>query len=118
MIRMYSIKSKEDMDAVFKNKNSVGNGYFALYTKKHEVSHFKYALSIGKKYGNAVERNLAKRRIRYIVSKYQDLIKKDVSFVIVIKPNVGLLKYNEILTNIEKLLVKAKLIEKEDVLNA
>ncbi len=118
MNRVYSIKKKDDMDAIFKVKNSVGNGYFAVYTKKHEVSHFKFAVSIGKKYGNAVERNLAKRRIRYIVSKYKDLIKNDISFVIVIKPTVKSLKYNNILTNLEKLFVKSKLIEKEDVLNA
>ncbi len=115
MKRVYSLKNKEEMDAIFADKKSVGNIYFAVYTKKHEASHFKYAISIGKKYGQAVDRNLAKRRIRYIVSKYKDQIKSGQSFVIVVKPIARELKYEDILSNLEKLFLKAKLIEKEGI---
>lgn len=115
MKRVYSLKSKDELDAIFNDKKSVGNIYFAVYTKKHALSHFKYAISIGKKYGHAVDRNLAKRRIRYIVSKYKDRIKNEQSFVVVVKPIAKELKYDDILNSLENLLLKAKLIEKEGI---
>ncbi|HLT00084.1 MAG TPA: ribonuclease P protein component [Acholeplasma sp.] len=118
MNRYYSLKSQNEIDGIFKKKNSVGNSYFAIYMQKHEHRHFKYAISIGKKYGNAVERNLVKRRIRYVLSKFKDDIKSDVSFVIVVKPSVSTLEYNSILEHVSKLLQRAKLIEKEDRTNA
>lgn len=117
MKRLYSIKSKDEMDLIFKEKNSVGNSYFGIYTKKHDLSYFKYAISIGRKYGNAVERNLAKRRIRYIVSLYKNQL-KHMMFVIVVKPLVRELDYNDMLSQLEKLLNRAKLLEKEDHANA
>ncbi|WP_025724993.1 ribonuclease P protein component [Acholeplasma granularum] len=118
MKRVYSIKSQTDIDLVFKEKKSVGNKYFAIYIKYHLLPHFKYALSIGKKYGNAVERNQAKRRIRYIISQNQKMIKSNKSFVIVVKPSVNELKYKEIESNLIKLLIKADILKKEETPNA
>lgn len=118
MKRVYSIKSKEELDLVFKEKKSVGNGYFVIYFIKHDLPHFKYAISIGRKYGNAVNRNQAKRRLRYIVSSYKEKLKSDYRFVIVVRQQANSLSYKGIKDNITKLLIKAKLIEKEDTLNA
>ncbi|VEU83037.1 ribonuclease P protein component [Acholeplasma hippikon] len=117
MKRVYSLKNQETIDLIFKEKRSVGNSYFAVYTKDHDLSHFKYAISIGRKYGNAVERNLAKRRIRHILSNYKDIM-KNMSFVIVVKPSSQELSFVDIKKKLEGLLIKSKLIEKEDVSNA
>src|SRR5690554_3328325 len=113
MKRIYSIKSKDDLDLIFKEKKSVGNGYFVIYKSIHDNPHFKYAISIGKKFGNAVERNQAKRRLRYIVSNYSKYINPKYRFVIVVRPQSNLLPFDLIKENIIKLLIKAKIIEKE-----
>ena len=117
MKRVYSLKGQETIDQIFKDKRSVGNVNFAVYTKVHDASHFKYTISIGKKFGNAVERNLAKRRIRHILSLYEDNL-KNVSFVIVVKPSSNTLTFDEIKRKLEGLLIKAQLIEKEEIKNA
>lgn len=118
MKRIYSIKSKDDLDLIFKEKKSVGNGYFVIYKSIHENPHFKYAISIGKKYGNVVERNLAKRRIRYIVATHKESIKTNYRFVIVVRQQAKKLSYQEMKENITKLLHRAKLREKEERTNA
>lgn len=118
MKRNYSLKTTKDIDSVFKGRVSVGNVYFAIYKKQHEYPHFKFALSIGRKYGNAVKRNLAKRRIRFILSENKSRIDNNFSFVIVIKPKAAELKYEDMLSNLNKLLIQSKLMKKEDKINA
>ena len=114
MKRSYIIKTSEDIDKVFKKKQSVGDYCFAIYKIEHEYSHFKYSISIGKKYGNAVERNLAKRRIRDIINRFSEKLNSKMSFVIVVKPSVSQLSFEKMNLSIEKLLKKSELLKKED----
>ena len=102
----YSIKKSQEIDRIIKNKNSVGNKYFAIYKMdNNETSHFRFSLSIGKKYGIAVERNLMKRRIREIIKNNMKLI-KNKDYVIVVKPTSKDLNFIDIEKNIIYLLKK------------
>ena len=115
MKKEYRIKKYSEIDAIFKVKQTKSDGFFSIYQKK-DVSekHFRFALSIGKKYGNAVARNKIKRQIRMIISKNQHIIIDQHLFVIVIKPKANTLSYSEIETSIESLLKKSKLLENKN----
>ncbi|CCV65017.1 Ribonuclease P protein component [Alteracholeplasma palmae J233] len=114
MKRKHSIKKTSEIDAVFKIKKSVGNPYFVIYKKKDNgYDYFRYALSIGKKYGKAHERNLIKRRIRMIVSETASTIDLKTDFIIVIKPKASELEYNQIKVNILALMSKAQITSQE-----
>ena len=62
-------------------------------------------MSIGRKYGNAVSRNLMKRRIREIIRNNKELLEKK-DFVIVIKKESSQLSFQEIEANLINLLRK------------
>jgi len=113
MKRHYSLRKTSEIDNIFKNKQFVGNKYFVLYYKSHEERHFKYLISIGRKYGNAVKRNKIKRQIKMILRDNKSIIKENYGFVIVVKKNASSLSYQEIKTYINKLLITSKLINKE-----
>lgn len=111
MKKAYILKKKSEIDAVFKPRQAVRSEFFSIYFIEKDQEHFKYALSIGRKYGHAVERNLIKRRIRMIVSNNQQKIKKSMQFVIVIYPKSSTLSFQTIQTQIVNLLTKSKIME-------
>ncbi len=112
MKKAYRIKKSSEIDAIFKNKKSKNNQFYGIYQKNNpNQPHFRFAMSIGKKYGNAVERNLAKRRIRMIILEFSKSFKKNIDFVIVIRPQSKALSYQEMRQNLLELLQKSKITE-------
>ncbi len=105
MKKAYRVKKSSEIERIIKNKQSRGNSYFVIYKKKnHENIHFRFAVSVSKKYGNAVERNKIKRQIREIISKIE--IIKEYDVFIVIKVKAKSLEFNDIKENIESLIKK------------
>jgi len=106
----YRIKKSEDILELMKKKNTVGNVYFVIYYQKnHDQEHFKFAISVPKKYGNAVQRNKMKRRVREIIK--DESILPNVDFFVVAKVKSQNLNFDEIKLNIKKLLKKANLLK-------
>ncbi len=106
------IKKSSEIEAVLKKRESVGNKYFAIYKKGNDYSHYRVALSVGKKFGNAVHRNEMKRRLRYIINTNSKLL-IDYDIFIIVKPLSKELSYAEINKHIIFLLRKHKLIKGE-----
>lgn len=114
MNKRYRIKKSSEIDAIFKQKVVKGDSYFAIYQSDEPMSElFRFAMSIGRRYGNAVARNLAKRRIRMIISDLKTTIKQTKQFVIVVKPTAAQLSYQDMKNKLTVLLKKSKLMENE-----
>lgn len=112
MDKRYRIKNNSEIDAIFKLKKVKGDSFFAIYQSDDpQGTNMRFAISIGKKYGNAVMRNLAKRRIRMIVSDMENQFIKNKLFIIVVKPSVRELSYQEMKAKLTLLIQKSKLTE-------
>jgi ribonuclease P protein component len=110
MKREYSLARKKIIDLVFRAHDSKGSSNFVVYKLKTLDDHFTFLISIGKKYGNSVQRNLMKRRIRAIVDEISTLI-DNYSIVIVVKPTSNVLSYLNIKNEIVSLLKRSKVIK-------
>ena len=113
MNKEYRIKKTSEIDCVFSKKKSKGNELFVIYQSDCTENHFRYAISIGKKYGGSVSRNLAKRRIRHIVAANKDNILNKL-FVIVVKKEASKVDFQVMKTKIEEVLIKSNIMEKKD----
>ncbi len=108
MKKEYRVKKNQEIIDLLKLKQTVGDRYFVIYKSNVKESHFRYAVSVNKKYGNAPERNKAKRRVREVVKLYQY---KNIDFFIVIKTTVIELSFNDIHNKLLKLFKRAEILE-------
>lgn len=77
--------------------------------ENHENIHFRFAVSVSKKFGNAVKRNRIKRQVREVIAKCDISPKSDV--FIVVKNFQQTLKFSEIEQSLIKLLKKHNIYE-------
>ena len=71
------------------------NKNYIIYFKKTENQVARFAFSVSKKYGKAVERNKAKRIARSIFRKYLNVY-HNIDFVVIIKPSSKKANYDEL----------------------
>ena len=111
MKKAYRIKKNDEIQQLIQRKQTVGNSYFVLYyIENHDHDHFRYAISVPKKYGIAVKRNLMKRRIREIIKI--NFFKNWVDFFIVAKTKAADLNFLEIRKILENLFAQAEILRK------
>lgn len=106
MKKQYRVKRNEEIEAILKNHKNYGNKYFNVYIKQNdETNYFRYAISIGKKIGNAVTRNRRKRQIRSIIDTII-ILEQPVDVFIVGKPTINNIDFLEMKSQLIYLLKK------------
>lgn len=109
MKKEYRVKKSKQIEMIIKKRQSVANKHFVLYKKEnHENHHFRFAVSVSKKYGNAVKRNKIKRQVREIIAKL-DII-SNIDIFIVVKPNLPNLEFAELEASLKQLVTRQKIM--------
>ncbi len=104
MKKEYRIKKSKDIETILRKKRSSGNKYYIIYvTENHETKHFRLAMSVSKKLGNAVVRNRIKRQIKHVILDFKLNIKNYNVFIIARKDCIDL-AYKDRKVQIKKLL--------------
>ena len=70
MNRKYSLKRNHDIEILVKLRQSVGNKSYTVYYAYQDDAECKIAISVSKKFGNAVARNYGKRVVREIIRDF------------------------------------------------
>ncbi len=80
------IKKNEEIAEIVKKRQKVySDSFFIYYQPGKDLT--RVAISVSKKYGNSVERNHAKRRIREVVRPNLNLF-DPMNLIIVVKPEL------------------------------
>lgn len=94
MNKNYILKKNEEIGALIKIRKSVGNKYYAVYYNVNKENGPRIAISVSKKYGNAVIRNYEKRVTKEII---RDIVPKlpNLDILIVIRKELSNIKFPE-----------------------
>ncbi|AHI54335.1 ribonuclease P (protein C5) [Spiroplasma sabaudiense Ar-1343] len=79
------VKKNHEFQDIINKKRFVKNNLFVVYFFKKEDQFLRYGISVGKKLGNAVLRNKAKRQVRMIMRTHLEeisLIKADIIILV------------------------------------
>ena len=113
MEKEYRIKKNQDIELILKEKKSVGNKNYIIYKRKSEAFHFRLAMSVSKKIGNAVVRNRQKRLIKQVfLEEKKNILPYDL--FVVARINCTNLEYNEVKREIIYLLKKLNVMKLEE----
>ena len=115
MKKAYRVKKEREFQAVFQTGASFANRKFVIYRlEKKDHPHFRVGLSVGKKVGNAVCRNDVKRKLRAAIYSLKEEIDPELDFIVIARPSVKGLTYDEIRSNLVHVLKLAKIIDREE----
>lgn len=86
--KKYRVSNKENYNYIYKTGKKIPAKYIILFMAANNLEYDRFGIVTSKKVGNAVHRNLAKRRIRSIVQAHLPEIKKGFDFVIIARFNI------------------------------
>ena len=114
--KKYRLKSKKEIDQLFKDGKAVRNSFLFLKYKENNLSNSRFAFSIGLKYSkNATERNRMKRILREALKTFIENIKPgfDGTFFLSngLNPEKKKIDLNDAKIAIEGILKKANLLK-------
>ena len=85
--KKFRLRSQSDFDAVFQNEVFAADNVLVIQAKENGLDYSRLGLSIGRKVGNAVQRNRWKRVIREVFRKQRSQL--PVGIDLVVRPRKG-----------------------------
>jgi len=112
MKKQYRVKKNQEIELILKEKRYSSNQYFTVYKRTNpETSHFRYAISVGKKIGNAVLRNKIKRQVTAIIDNLNLNLDSNTDVFIIVRPMVLKIDFITMKKQLEYLFNKQKLLK-------
>ena len=112
MKKQYRVKKNTEIELIIKEKKYFSNQFFTLYKRKNlETNHFRYAISVGKKIGNAVVRNKIKRQVTAIIDNLNINLNSNTDVFVIVRPKVKEIDFTKMKLQLEYLFNKQRLLQ-------
>lgn len=106
-----TIKENRDFRRLYRQSRSFVAPALVVYFKETRAGFSRLGITAGKKIGKAVQRNRAKRVIRESYRALLPRFNKNVDMIIVARKKSAFVKSDVVKAELEKLLIKANLID-------
>lgn len=108
MRKLYIVQRHDEFDSIINNCPSKKNNSFVIYYKDNDYKYDRYGISVGKKIGNAVERNLYKRKIRAIIDNYKKNYVNQKDYIIILRRSAKDKSFQELESDFNNLMHKIR----------
>ena len=113
MKSIVKLKENRDFRRAYSRGKSYVSPFIAVYVNKNRCNKVRLGITAGKKIGNAVSRNRAKRVITAAFRENLPKIKPEYDFVIVARTRILQVKSTVVAASLEKILVDAGVVLSE-----
>ncbi len=111
IMKIFKLKENREFRRVYNKGKSFVTPFFVIYANKNRFKDIRLGITVGKKIGNAVKRNRAKRVITAAFSMAYPQISTGYDFVIVARTKILNVKSTEVGAWLLKVLKDANLLE-------
>ncbi len=108
--RAWRLKAESDVQRVWQQGRAFAHPLVLVRVRANGLDHSRAAFVAGKKLGDAVTRNRAKRRLREAVRPYFPQIAAGYDLVVIARGNITEAPFTDIQRAVVELLKKAKLL--------
>ena len=108
MKKKYIVKNERDFQRIINNNKYLKSNIFVIYYENNNLNYDKFGISVGKKLGNAVNRNKYKRKIRSIIDDYRKDYNNNQNYIIILRRGGINKTYNELHEDFFKLMLTRK----------
>jgi ribonuclease P protein component len=109
MKRQYRLRRSSDFQRVRRDGKFKASPLMVLAFLQNDLDHSRFGFVVSKRLGQAVHRNKIKRRLREATRQRIPQIKSGFDFVLIARPPIGCVNYQEIEQTLENLLKKCNL---------
>lgn len=111
MKKINILKNSRDFDRIIKKNKPYKYKEYIIFLERDTKNIYKFGLSVGKKVGNAVNRNLIKRRLKSIIDKkdYQN----NFNCIIIVTKGINEISFKEMEDNLLYALKKLNLLKEQ-----
>jgi ribonuclease P protein component len=96
MLQTVTLKRNKDFLALYQHGKTVVSPYVVLYVRKNRLGYNRLGITAGKKVGNAVHRNRAKRLIRAAYREASPKLPQGIDLVIVARAAICQIRSTEL----------------------
>ena len=96
MRKLYIVKNQRVFDRIIKNGRYRKNNSYVIYYEENNLPYDRFGISVGKKIGNAVNRNKYKRKLRAIIDNYKKLYINNQDYIIILRRSAKEKDYQEL----------------------
>lgn len=104
MKKLYIVKSTREFEKIIKNGQLNKNRNYVIYSIENNLPYDRYGISVGKRIGNAVNRNKYKRKVRQIIDNCKKNYVKNRDYIIILRESAKNCTYQELETSFSSLI--------------
>jgi ribonuclease P protein component len=111
--KKYRLRKNKDFKKVYARQSSNAVRNLVLYSlNTNTQGDPRFGISVSKRVGNSVMRNLTRRRIREAIRPHLDVLPQGTDFVIIARQRIVNASFEEIKADLEKLLRRSGYLRK------
>ncbi len=114
IMKIIKLKENREFRRVYNKGKSLVCPCFVIYVNKNRANNTRLGITVGKKIGNAVKRNRAKRVITAAFSMVYPNIGSGYDFVIVARTRILKVKSTEVASSLSNILSAAGVLKTSD----